>query len=106
VGGGQSRFEQGNYAFAQFLVCKAAQNSRQPRGEEIGRLTLLKNIRNFVCAAAVMLAVWLGLTFMSDVPPHRYPTLGKGSVTTAAFSTPAPHLAVTVGAGKDAPVSR
>jgi len=40
----------------------------------------LKNIRNFVCAASLLLAVWLGLTFVNDVPPNRYPTLGKGSV--------------------------
>jgi hypothetical protein len=41
----------------------------------------LKNIRNFVCATSLLLAVWLGLTFVSEVPSHRYPTLGKDSVT-------------------------
>lgn len=37
----------------------------------------LKNIRNFVVATSLILAVWLGLTFVTKVPSHRYPTLGK-----------------------------
>jgi hypothetical protein len=41
----------------------------------------LKNIRNFVCAASMLLAIWLGLTFVSEVPSNRYPSLGKGSVS-------------------------
>ena len=39
----------------------------------------LKNIRNFVCAASLLLAVWLGVTFVNKVPSHRYPSLGKDS---------------------------
>jgi hypothetical protein len=67
------------------------------RGEEQPiPLTHLKNIRNFVGAASLMLAIWLGMTFVSDVPPHRYPALGKSSATAQTFPAPVPHLAVTV----------
>ncbi|MBK1880811.1 hypothetical protein JIN85_00205 [Luteolibacter pohnpeiensis] len=38
----------------------------------------MKNIRNFVCLSSLVLAGWLGFTFVNKVPPHRYPTLGGG----------------------------
>ncbi|WAC19971.1 hypothetical protein OVA24_01085 [Luteolibacter sp. SL250] len=37
----------------------------------------MKNTRNFVVAVSLMLAVWLGLTFVTKVPSHRYPAVGK-----------------------------
>ena len=48
----------------------------------------LKNIRNFVCAASLLLAVWLGVTFVNKVPSHRYPTLGKDTVSLSEDSAP------------------
>jgi len=36
-----------------------------------------------------MLAVWLGVTFVNKVPSHRYPTLGKDSVSLSAEPAPA-----------------
>lgn len=71
----------------------------------------LNNIRNFVCAASFLLAVWLGLTFVSDVPSHRYPSLGKGSVTLApGKSETSETIAAAVETGKKGlatvPVSR
>jgi len=49
----------------------------------------LKNIRNFVCAASLLLAVWLGVTFVNKVPSHRYPSLGKDSVSLSVEPAPA-----------------
>ncbi|RYD28653.1 MAG: hypothetical protein EOP87_19375 [Verrucomicrobiaceae bacterium] len=37
----------------------------------------MKNTRNFVVAVSLMLVVWLGLTFVTKVPSHRYPAVGK-----------------------------
>ena len=49
----------------------------------------LKNIRNFVCATSLLLALWLGLTFVTQVPSHRYPTLGVEAAHTTSVTRPA-----------------
>lgn len=38
----------------------------------------------FVCASAALFATWLTITYVRDVPPKDYPTLGKGSVPVSA----------------------
>lgn len=52
------------------------------------------NTRRFVSGSSVLLAGWLGATFLNDVPSQRYPKLDKkpASVSldddsTAAFIT-------------------
>lgn len=40
------------------------------------------NIRNFVSGSSVVLAGWLGVTFLNDVPAQRYPRLDKTSSRT------------------------
>ena len=54
----------------------------------IARRSELMTTRNFVCAASFLLAVWLGLTFVSKVPASRYPSLGKGSVSLSSGEAP------------------
>ncbi|MFT3989933.1 MAG: hypothetical protein QM680_00845 [Luteolibacter sp.] len=34
-------------------------------------------IRPFVSVSSLLLATWLGATFIQKVPAHRYPLLGK-----------------------------
>ncbi|MEX1118493.1 MAG: hypothetical protein WEB60_06825 [Terrimicrobiaceae bacterium] len=41
------------------------------------------NIRNFVSGSSVVLAGWLGATFLNEVPSQRYPKLDKDSSTSA-----------------------
>jgi len=38
------------------------------------------NIRHFVSASALVLAGWLLMTFLREVPTEPYPALGRGSV--------------------------
>jgi hypothetical protein len=63
---------------AGFLVCKNAQIRKESaRRNKSVACPSLKNTRNFVVAVSLMLVVWLGLTFVTEVPSHRYPTMGK-----------------------------
>jgi len=39
------------------------------------------NIRNFVSGSSVILAAWLGATFLNEVPSQRYPKLDKNPAT-------------------------
>jgi hypothetical protein len=41
-------------------------------------------VRLFVSSMAALLAVWLGVTFVRDVPWQAYPVLGKGGIPMAA----------------------
>jgi len=38
----------------------------------------------FVCASAVLFATWLMVTYVHEVSPKDYPTLGRGSVPLSA----------------------
>ena len=38
----------------------------------------------FVCASALLFASWLTVTYLREVPPKDYPSLGKGSVPLSA----------------------
>lgn len=40
------------------------------------------NIRKFVSGSSVILAAWLGATFLNEVPAQRYPKLDKTSAVT------------------------
>lgn len=50
----------------------------------------------FVCASAAVFASWLAVTYVREVSPKDYPSLGRGSVPVSASRT-AP-------AKKDAPL--
>ncbi len=39
------------------------------------------NIRKFVSGSSVILAAWLGATFLNEVPSQRYPQLDKNPAT-------------------------
>jgi len=41
------------------------------------------NTRRFVCGSSVILAGWLGATFLNEVPAQRYPKLDKNPATAA-----------------------
>ena len=53
------------------------------------------NIRNFVSGSSVILAGWLGATFLNEVPSQRYPKLDK-SASTDVRQTEADVLMVSV----------
>jgi hypothetical protein len=44
------------------------------------------NTRLFVSGSSLILASWLGATFLNEVPAQRYPRLDKKSATTAAIT--------------------
>jgi hypothetical protein len=39
------------------------------------------NISRFVCGSSIILACWLGATFLNEVPSKRYPKLDKTPTT-------------------------
>ena len=41
------------------------------------------NTRRFVSGSSILLAGWLGATFLNDVPSQRYPKLDKKPATAA-----------------------
>jgi hypothetical protein len=45
------------------------------------------NIRQFVSGSSVILAGWLGATFLNEVPAQRYPKLDITSPSTAKSSS-------------------
>ncbi|MFT4177785.1 MAG: hypothetical protein QM627_14200 [Luteolibacter sp.] len=51
-------------------------------------------LRQFVSVSSLVLAAWLGATFIQKVPAHRYPQLGKErSSTTATLPLADPTVA-------------
>lgn len=58
------------------------------------------NTRRFVCGSSIILAGWLGATFLHDVPAQRYPKLDKK--TAAIPLTPEPADSA-VAAAQDKP---
>jgi hypothetical protein len=61
------------------------------------------NIRKFVSGSSVVLAGWLGATFLNEVPSQRYPKLDKS----ASSSVPKTEAdALMVAAAQDNEVSR
>jgi hypothetical protein len=53
------------------------------------------NIRNFVSGSSVVLAGWLGATFLNEVPSQRYPKLDKDSSSSALPSDVDAHMVST-----------
>jgi hypothetical protein len=51
------------------------------------------NTRRFVSGSSILLAGWLGATFLNEVPSQRYPKLDK-TPPTAAIPATAEKLAV------------
>ncbi len=53
------------------------------------------NTRRFVSGSSILLAGWLGATFLNDVPSQRYPKLDKKPAAAAAElgSSPAALIA-------------
>lgn len=47
------------------------------------------NTRRFVSGSSVILAGWLGATFLNEVPSQRYPKLDKKPATAALPEDPA-----------------
>lgn len=41
------------------------------------------NTRRFVSGSSILLAGWLGATFLNEVPAQRYPKLDKKAATAA-----------------------
>ncbi len=39
------------------------------------------NTRRFICGSSIILAGWLGATFLNEVPAQRYPKLDKKPAT-------------------------
>jgi hypothetical protein len=61
------------------------------------------NIRKFVSGSSVVLAGWLGATFLNEVPSQRYPKLDKS----ASLSVPKTEAdALMVSAAQDHEVLR
>lgn len=58
-------------------------------------------VRHFVSGSAVILAGWLAVTFVHEVPTQRYPRLDKYPTTSTAPGKAANATAV---AGKESPV--
>jgi hypothetical protein len=46
------------------------------------------NTRRFVSGSSVILAGWLGATFLNEVPSQRYPKLDKKPATAATTVSP------------------
>ena len=53
------------------------------------------NTRCFVSGSSVLLAGWLGATFLNDVPSQRYPKLDKKPATAALNEDGTPALIAT-----------
>ncbi|MES2919910.1 MAG: hypothetical protein V4819_00030 [Verrucomicrobiota bacterium] len=53
------------------------------------------NTRRFVSGSSILLAGWLGATFLNDVPSQRYPKLDKEPATAAADQESNPALIAT-----------
>lgn len=53
------------------------------------------NTRRFVSGSSILLAGWLGATFLNDVPSQRYPKLDKKPATAAVDVEGSPALIAT-----------
>ena len=53
------------------------------------------NTRRFVSGSSVLLAGWLGATFLNDVPSQRYPKLDKNPATVSLPGDSNPALTAT-----------
>lgn len=53
------------------------------------------NTRCFVSGSSVLLAGWLGATFLNDVPSQRYPKLDKKPATAALGNEGIPTVIAT-----------
>ncbi len=51
-------------------------------------------VKSFVCGSALILAAWLGVTFVHEVSPRQYPTQRKASTAArgAPEQTPPPAI--------------
>ncbi len=53
------------------------------------------NTRRFVSGSSVLLAGWLGATFLNDVPSQRYPKLDKNPASVSRGDDSSPSLIAT-----------
>jgi len=53
------------------------------------------NTRRFVSGSSVLLAGWLGATFLNEVPSQRYPKLDKKPATVSLSDDSNPALIAT-----------
>lgn len=63
------------------------------------------NIRSFVSGSSVVLAGWLGATFLNEVPSQRYPKLDKSTSSSASMSEKEKALAAVEVKSPGVPVS-
>jgi hypothetical protein len=64
---------------------------------------IFMNIRHFVSASSLVLAGWLLMTFLREVPTDPYPALGRGSVPIPSEG-PTSQRVEPAGGGESAPV--
>ncbi len=63
------------------------------------------NARKFVSVSSVILAGWLGATFLKEVPAQRYPKLDKRPETAASRKTSESPALTTYSPASDLPPS-
>jgi hypothetical protein len=63
------------------------------------------NIRKFVSGSSVILAGWLGATFLNEVPAQRYPKLDKGPASASLAKDQEKTLAAVELKSSASPVS-
>ncbi|MDH4444527.1 MAG: hypothetical protein QE267_05305 [Akkermansiaceae bacterium] len=59
----------------------------------------------FVSVSSVVLAGWLGATFLNEVPAQRYPKLDKRPETAASNNTADEPAFTTISSASDLPAS-
>lgn len=63
------------------------------------------NTTRFVTGSAIVLAGWLGATFLNDVPSKRYPKLDRNPATALLDENLQPDLKSQPGPDRALPVS-
>lgn len=64
------------------------------------------NTRRFICGSSIILAGWLGATFLNDVPAQRYPKLDKKTTAIPLAPETADSAVATVQAKPEETVAR
>jgi hypothetical protein len=47
-------------------------------------------VKSFVCGSALILALWLGVTFVHEVSPRQYPSQRRATAAVRTQDPPAP----------------
>lgn len=65
----------------------------------------LMKVPVFVMSSAAVLAVWLGVTFVREVPQDSYPMLGKGSQTVSTAEADKAAALISLDDAPETPVA-